>query len=983
MFGLRRKQRTASPFMLATAVPDEGDRSLFASRGWYTSDRPVSLPGDPLAVPWDPPPASAASAALALPQASLLAYGAPPADPAGAPGSRAGGPQSSSDSGPSGQRHQRQLSNDSSATPGAGQSPASPGAFSDEGGTTETSQGASPAALGTSDAAGQSPASPLLLETAAIHAAAGEVVSRGAPEREREQQQQPAESVGDVLRDAAEKAKRGEEESERLEEIRKRICARRIVRVYVVYRQLRAAEQLRRRACGRKISRAYAQYRQRRDLCVAAQHCQGLLRVRKKAGAVWALVAPAQQCQSLVRCRALAGAHRAPKTPRLPAEDAELPVPACAAAPDVTDAAAAACADARPAEEQRAKPRAFERRQPPSVIEQRRLRRLDSAAVPSADALRRAGPAPAREPPRTVDEAAAQVPSGETGDRGAVEVEDLLEDDIAALRGLLVQMPPPLSSTEQQEEPLEAGGHAVVGVALESLPRQMNLSFWKTLETQRGRDSVMLARPPVVAVSFQETAQERVATVADAALRVMEQQQHKSCAAKKRPQRAAAAAAGRGTAAQAHASRARAKAAQRATEHEETPGARLRAAVEAKVIPQLHRTAAATRRGMADAVPTELFPCSPVSFDLGGSVVKVVFWERESPPVLPPFMKLETPPEGLPLLPPRIKMSLRLKAPNLTGVLRFAKFEEDAIPQFLSFVRQYGLAELYLGQSMSVPATGGGAFKYADLVRERTGMKLALREELPACVRGLVFLLEHSDHEIFTYESRTFRFYSTPTWKAEKKGMFPFELVTVGSGVSMYKVTSPDSFERVSGTALGGGSFWGLCKLLTQVGSYAQVKDLWRDGDSKKADLLVGDIYGGDYGAIGLSADTTASFFGKLQRSKNPRADVSTADVAKSLTQMVTMNVAQIAFLNARLHGLHTIFFSGSFLRDHPLIWERLTESIKFWSKGEIKAMFLLHDGYLGALGALLEPQPATPELRGRAPSHPPPPSELSHCAAP
>ena len=70
---------------------------------------------------------------------------------------------------------------------------------------------------------------------------------------------------------------------------------------------------------------------------------------------------------------------------------------------------------------------------------------------------------------------------------------------------------------------------------------------------------------------------------------------------------------------------------------------------------------------------------------------------------------------------------------------------------------------------------------------------------------------------------------------------------------------------------------------------------------------------------------------------------------------MVTMNIARIAFLNATRYELHNIFFSGSFLRDHPLIWDNLTTSIHYWSKGTMRAMFLRHDGYLGALGALLE----------------------------
>lgn len=89
--------------------------------------------------------------------------------------------------------------------------------------------------------------------------------------------------------------------------------------------------------------------------------------------------------------------------------------------------------------------------------------------------------------------------------------------------------------------------------------------------------------------------------------------------------------------------------------------------------------------------------------------------------------------------------------------------------------------------------------------------------------------------------------------------MFPYLLVTMGSGVSILKVSSPTSIERVSGTALGGGSFWGLCKLLTDVGNFDELIGLVENGHTANVDLLVGDIYGGSYSSIGLPSDLAAS----------------------------------------------------------------------------------------------------------------------------
>lgn len=85
----------------------------------------------------------------------------------------------------------------------------------------------------------------------------------------------------------------------------------------------------------------------------------------------------------------------------------------------------------------------------------------------------------------------------------------------------------------------------------------------------------------------------------------------------------------------------------------------------------------------------------------------------------------------------------------------------------------------------------------------------------------------------------------------------------MGSGVSILKVTSPTCFERISGTALGGGSFWGLCKLLTDVGNFDDLLDLVDHGCTANVDLLVGDIYGGSYSSIGLPSDLTASLYNK------------------------------------------------------------------------------------------------------------------------
>jgi type II pantothenate kinase len=98
--------------------------------------------------------------------------------------------------------------------------------------------------------------------------------------------------------------------------------------------------------------------------------------------------------------------------------------------------------------------------------------------------------------------------------------------------------------------------------------------------------------------------------------------------------------------------------------------------------------------------------------------------------------------------------------------------------------------------------------------------------------------------------------------------VYPYLLVNIGSGVSMIKVSGPRQFQRVGGTSLGGGTFWGLMSLLTGARTFDEMLDMADRGDNSGVDMLVGDIYGMDYGKIGLKSTAIASTFGKVFKMK-------------------------------------------------------------------------------------------------------------------
>lgn len=161
--------------------------------------------------------------------------------------------------------------------------------------------------------------------------------------------------------------------------------------------------------------------------------------------------------------------------------------------------------------------------------------------------------------------------------------------------------------------------------------------------------------------------------------------------------------------------------------------------------------------------------------------------------------------------------------------------------------------------------------------------------------------------------------------------VFPYLLVNVGSGVSYIEVKGCYEFERVSGSALGGATYWGLCKvshvdwfcvchvfivvvlwdfqLLTRYTSFDESMEAARNGVVTRVNLSVGDIYGGDYTDVGLPANITAAFFGKAIRSEDPRKDIEDADIAKALIQMIAQNVTHVAFLLAQARGVRGTFW--------------------------------------------------------------------------
>ncbi|KAF4632509.1 hypothetical protein G7Y89_g5626 [Cudoniella acicularis] len=376
-------------------------------------------------------------------------------------------------------------------------------------------------------------------------------------------------------------------------------------------------------------------------------------------------------------------------------------------------------------------------------------------------------------------------------------------------------------------------------------------------------------------------------------------------------------------------------------------------------------------------LPNHTAVVSHIAVDIGGSLAKLVYFSREP----------------------------HSREPG--GRLNFMNFETDRIDDCVEFMKELKIKQQKLNGSrpgaLCVMATGGGGYKFYDKIREALGVDVLREDEMECLIIGLDFFITEIPREVFTYsEEEPMQFTEVHA------DIYPYLLVNIGSGVSMIKVSGPREYQRVGGTSLGGGTLWGLLSLLTGSRTFDEMLGMAEKGDNSKVDMLVGDIYGTDYGKIGLKSSTIASSFGKVFKMKreaereaedsgglmngdeesessspiidgladalppkSPGSEIkkeppfSASDISRSLLYAISNNIGQIAYLQSEKHSLSTIYFGGSFIRGHRQTMNTLSYAIKFWSNGEKKAYFLRHEGYLGAVGAFLKRQPRNWGRRG------------------
>jgi pantothenate kinase len=200
-------------------------------------------------------------------------------------------------------------------------------------------------------------------------------------------------------------------------------------------------------------------------------------------------------------------------------------------------------------------------------------------------------------------------------------------------------------------------------------------------------------------------------------------------------------------------------------------------------------------------------------------------------------------------------VSNRFYSGELGGTFHFIQFETKHMVDAMDLIRHYNLHM----NIQEMGGTGGGAHKYAELLRDELAIEMKKQDELDSLVAGMQFVLNTVVGECYTYRPNPIPPTTTTgdnkshdehakkinrctsnveSWsqrvvqrheEAESSSsaaatgnnkLYPYLVVMVGTGVSVLRVDGPRQYERVSGSTIGGGTFFGLIRLLTDADKF-------------------------------------------------------------------------------------------------------------------------------------------------------------------
>lgn len=234
--------------------------------------------------------------------------------------------------------------------------------------------------------------------------------------------------------------------------------------------------------------------------------------------------------------------------------------------------------------------------------------------------------------------------------------------------------------------------------------------------------------------------------------------------------------------------------------------------------------------------------------------------------------------------------------------------EIEQLLQWLKFVAPNAILHVTGGQS--------------SLVKNSATQKIRHIEEFQALIDGTRYLLEE---QAYSRDDE-------------------YVIVNIGTGTSIFYVT-PENFERLAGSGIGGGTLMGLGSMITGKKEFNALVELAANGNHERSDLLVKDIYAQNKPPLG--GNLTASNFGKAHLTDNATPEDQMAALIQLIGETVIILTGQIASLKS----VDKLVFVGSTLNGNSTLKNVLNS---FQGMMPYEQIFLTKGSHTGAIGSLL-----------------------------
>lgn len=230
---------------------------------------------------------------------------------------------------------------------------------------------------------------------------------------------------------------------------------------------------------------------------------------------------------------------------------------------------------------------------------------------------------------------------------------------------------------------------------------------------------------------------------------------------------------------------------------------------------------------------------------------------------------------------------------------------------------------------------GAGSRKYFDFFQSYEP-KPSVGDEMKTNAIGIKWYLQHRD-KIHTIKGGPNRITDD------------YIIASLGTGISYTYVQGDSEGRHVNGSAFGGGTLLGLCKLLIHTNDFNEILELASKGDSTKLDISIADIIGDDYVGQLTSNVISASFAKAAWLEETPKRE----DIAASLVKMSSFALGcQMAAVCGECKT-ETIFLVGGFLDPNDFIAQMISDAIHVFAPN-ITCVVTSDPQFVGALGAAL-----------------------------